>query len=410
MYPRTAEPLERRFLFATFVVTSAADGGPGSLREAILAANASEGPDAIHFNLPAPAAISPVQPLPAVTGPTTIDGTTQPGGDNADGPRVRLIPAYAAQHDTLRLVDASGSVVRGLVVAGSYSAIHVLGGSNVVIEGNHVGAVGAPFPTGMGVLLEGATDCRVGGTSPGQRNVISGNHGGGVWIRPAASVPRTETAPANHRVLGNYIGTDAAGGAVEDWNYWGVAVDRTTGTVIGGAEPGARNVMAGHNTAVFVTDGQVTVRGNYIGVDASGRKGLGNKYGVWVEPRGTSSPRGRTWVARSPPSRPQDRSRRRPCGAAARRMRSSTRSKRPSCFSGARRSIMRGRDKGSGVTFMIGQLRPEASRGGRSWGLAARSHGMLTSPVLRLPAARETRRTETCTSSTEQRWTRPKTR
>ena len=37
---------------ATFTVTSTANSGPGTLRQAILDANASPGTDTINFNLP----------------------------------------------------------------------------------------------------------------------------------------------------------------------------------------------------------------------------------------------------------------------------------------------------------------------------------------------------------------------
>jgi hypothetical protein len=80
---------------ATFTVTNTGDSGPGSLRQAILDANAAPGADAIAFNIPGRGvhAIGPLSPLPALTDDAgvTIDGYTQPGaspntlaiGDNA---------------------------------------------------------------------------------------------------------------------------------------------------------------------------------------------------------------------------------------------------------------------------------------------------------------------------------------
>src|SRR5438874_614090 len=80
---------------ATFTVTSTADSGPGSLRQAILDANAdpSPGTDLIAFNIPGGGVqtIAPVLRLPIITRSLTIDGYTQPGaspntlagGDNA---------------------------------------------------------------------------------------------------------------------------------------------------------------------------------------------------------------------------------------------------------------------------------------------------------------------------------------
>src|SRR6266446_4509359 len=77
----------------TFTVTNTSDSGVGSLRQAILDANASSGPDTIAFNIPGSGVktITPATTLPAITEQVTIDGYTQPGasmntlanGDNA---------------------------------------------------------------------------------------------------------------------------------------------------------------------------------------------------------------------------------------------------------------------------------------------------------------------------------------
>ena len=67
----------------TLVVTNTNDSGPGSLRQAILDANAGAGADVISFNIPGsgPFVITPVSPLPPLDnrGGATVDGTTQPG-------------------------------------------------------------------------------------------------------------------------------------------------------------------------------------------------------------------------------------------------------------------------------------------------------------------------------------------
>src|SRR5512135_2117087 len=66
---------------ATFTVTNTADTGAGSLRQAILDANASVGFDTIAFNIPGTGVhtITPVTELPYLTDPASIDGYTQPG-------------------------------------------------------------------------------------------------------------------------------------------------------------------------------------------------------------------------------------------------------------------------------------------------------------------------------------------
>src|SRR5688572_26230801 len=81
---RPVEPLEPRTLLATFVVATTADAGPGSLRQAIIDANASSGADEIHFDIPGAAGaaaarrITLASPLPAVSETVLLDATTQP--------------------------------------------------------------------------------------------------------------------------------------------------------------------------------------------------------------------------------------------------------------------------------------------------------------------------------------------
>jgi parallel beta-helix repeat protein len=102
----------------TFVVSSADDSGPGSLREAILAANAHPGPDTIVFQLqPAiPTQLSLLTPLPPITDTVTIDGTTQAG--YLDTPLIEI--EGSAVEDLLNdglTVRAPNCVLRGLAIS-----------------------------------------------------------------------------------------------------------------------------------------------------------------------------------------------------------------------------------------------------------------------------------------------------
>src|SRR4051812_8214029 len=75
------EGLECRSLLSTFAVLNTLDSGPGSLRQAILDANAATGPDTIAFNISGPGVhtIQPLSQLPTITDAVTIDGYSQPG-------------------------------------------------------------------------------------------------------------------------------------------------------------------------------------------------------------------------------------------------------------------------------------------------------------------------------------------
>src|SRR5947209_487632 len=103
------ETLERRTLFSTMIVSSDADSGPGSLRDAIDNANASPGTDEIDFQIGSggPATIALQSPLPTISDPLTIDGTTQPG--YAGTPLVEL-SGYGLS------ISAGSSTIRGLVI------------------------------------------------------------------------------------------------------------------------------------------------------------------------------------------------------------------------------------------------------------------------------------------------------
>jgi hypothetical protein len=104
---------------------------------------------------------------------------------------------------------------------------------------------------------------RIGGTTAAARNVISGNDTGIFF---------SNIMPRNNVIEGNYIGTDPSG-TIAVPNNVGVDVLRATETRIGGAAPGARNVIAGNNnTGVkieFMGTGTV-VQENFIGVDVNG--------------------------------------------------------------------------------------------------------------------------------------------
>src|SRR5262249_15549562 len=101
-----------------FVVTTTADGGPGSLRQALLDSNAATGGlNTIDFAISGPGArtIAPASPLPAVTNPVSIDGTSQPGYSGT--PLIAIDPSSSGIADALT-VTGSEITVRGLANGG----------------------------------------------------------------------------------------------------------------------------------------------------------------------------------------------------------------------------------------------------------------------------------------------------
>ncbi|NNF39023.1 MAG: CSLREA domain-containing protein, partial [Gemmatimonadetes bacterium] len=331
----------------TFTVNTTSDADDGactvvhcSLREAIQEANAVvDGVVAFDIAGPGPHTIRPLGLLPDVVGPLTIDGTTEPGylgtplieldgslagavhGLNVAGPdnvirglavnRFAFAGLYLGTQATRTVVegcfigtDVTGTVDRGNGQAGVViegSSDHRIGGStpaerNIIsgntegvtivgvlatynqITGNYIGTdvTGtSAIPNGIGVLLL-APDNWVGGSAPGQGNVIAGNDGNGVTIG-ASDAQRNVVA-------GNLIGLRALGDQALP-NDVGVFVLNVPNNVIGGTTPGDRNVISGNREGVTLWDAGATMNhviGNYIGTDAAGTSAVPNDLGVVV--------------------------------------------------------------------------------------------------------------------------------
>jgi len=177
------------------VVTTTNDSGPGSLRQAILDSNASVGfKNVIAFFIGTGAAtISPASPLPSVTDPVLIDGTTQAGF--AGSPLVELAGNLAPAGSTGLELSAANTTVRGLVLNRWGTAL-VAAGANDVIQGNYIGtnAAGtAASANGIGVFIASSNGALVGSDLDGtndaaERNVISGNTTAGVRGGGASSL------------------------------------------------------------------------------------------------------------------------------------------------------------------------------------------------------------------------------
>ena len=183
-------------------VTTTADNGnnlaptPGSLRAEILAANATTGAT-ITFDIPnndivdGTYTINLTAPLPQITAPMTIDGTSQPGFDPSTlAPVVEISDDGTPQgSDGLILgLGSHGSTIKGLDISGFGGA-----GAGILIESNDdvisgnflginpIGKVAGPG-NGIGVLVDNASNNTIGGTGPGAGNTIAFNTVAGVEV------------------------------------------------------------------------------------------------------------------------------------------------------------------------------------------------------------------------------------
>ena len=173
-------------LLATFPVTNTNDSGPGSFRQAILSANMGGGYDTITFSIGTGVqTIEPLSPLPTITNPVIIEATTQPGFSGT--PLIELDGALAGAGANGLRISAGNSTVQGLVINRfSGDGIHLDTNGNDTIEGNYIGTdvTGTIVEAngGYGVDVNTAILNKIGGTSAGAGNVISGNAQGGINV------------------------------------------------------------------------------------------------------------------------------------------------------------------------------------------------------------------------------------
>jgi titin len=259
-----------------------------TLRAAIQEANVTPGADTIDFAIPGTgvATISPTSQLPTITEAVTINGYSQPGAKpntlavgNDAVLKVELSGPGAGSG--LR-IGAANSTVKGLAINGWGEGVHISesGATGNKVEGNYLGtdASGAQVPGNYhGVHIIEAPNNAVGGATAADRNIISGNDSQGVRIEGANAT--------GNKVVGNYVGTDKNGTAPLANTDFGVHVSAPNNT-IGGTTVEARNVISGNDSYGVaiegVNAGRNQVTGNYVGIDASGTKDLGNHYGVSI--------------------------------------------------------------------------------------------------------------------------------
>jgi len=258
-----------------FVVTNTNNHGPGSLRDAIINANATIGTDTIVFNIPGPGVktITLLIALPEITDPIVIDGTTQPG--YAGTPVIELDGTglgFTSGHGLL--IKAGGSTVRGLAITNfrAGNGIVLQDCDNNVIQSNYIGV--APDGTTAranvrGIFLNNSDHNLIGGTTAAARNVLSGNNNG-IVITGAANT-----------IQGNFIGTNAAGTAALR-NVGGVDIfgSESTDNVIGGTAPGAGNLISGNEFGIENHGDGTIIQGNLIGTDITGTNKIPNANGV----------------------------------------------------------------------------------------------------------------------------------
>jgi hypothetical protein len=276
-----------------YTVTTTADSGEGSLRQAILDANSDFGTDYIDFDIPSsdmhhyyykddgidnqvsyelrerttmtrdylisdidvdyPHSFFSIElksELPIITDPVILDGFTQRGakentllqGNNAVL-KIEVNGAGSGWYPGGLNVKAGSSTIRGLAISGfGLCGIQIDTRNNNVIEGNYIGTdISGMIAQGnfIGVNIFNSSGNLVGGDLPSAKNVILGNKLLGVFISGIHA--------ENNVVKGNYISTpetestDLANGAKGVWIADKIEGENTIGENVNAEDINPRN-------------------------------------------------------------------------------------------------------------------------------------------------------------------------
>jgi hypothetical protein len=318
---------------ATILVNDNADGdllslagdGKCQLREAIEAVNTNTTVDAcshdgstglatINFDLQgiAPSGNSVIKlysPL-IVTKPVVIDGTSDPDWPTASAPTIEINGGDNGFDGFILETGSDGSSIQGFQLmdftgnVDDPAAIRIKSSGNF-IRANYIGTDGSNSVSkgnDYGVYVAGSHNT-IGGSGPGEGNLISVNSIAGVYIVGKAATGNT--------VQGNMMGTFPDGTTGGLGNKVAVLIDGASSNLIGvgdkvaiglcglanpegsecnvitssndtpvdlgGAGAGVRIIQSGAD----IPTGNL-IRGNYIGLGADGKSTWANYYGVHI--------------------------------------------------------------------------------------------------------------------------------
>jgi hypothetical protein len=324
-------------------VTTTADSGAGSLREAINAANARVGADRIVFSIPANDAghvyytddgiagqvtlanvtpttaasdsaivnidpdwphswftIAPTAALPAISDSVTINGYTQghstPAADDDARVNTNTVESKLGLNTVLRIEingTNAGSLPKG-ILEGTAGGIAIQG---LAINRTAGHKIYLGFQTGGNFVAGNFLGPDISGTrafTPAvaldalvalslTEDVIGGT------AAEARNLISGNTGSAfqvagifsngGDRIEGNLIGTDKSGTRALP-NARGIYTGGASTTLIGGSDPNATNTISGNANKGVEPREQTIVQNNFIGTDVSGRLPLGNGVGV----------------------------------------------------------------------------------------------------------------------------------
>ena len=281
------EQLEARLALAVNV-TTLADAGPGSLRQAILDVNSAAIANTITFQNLAVGTIALVSELPTLTNPAgttfTFGGTTAITLDGASALAADGLTIGAGANSVVMnglnltlthfdsglkfLGSSTGSTIKGLTITDNTNGIELDGGSltGMTIAGNTI-----TMNSQSGIFAaSGVTGLTIGGTSAGTSNTIAYN-GEGLYFQP-----------------GTYTSTLVAGNSIYGNNDNGVLLG-TSGGALSGLVIGGSSTTAANTISYNKQNGVEVSQGSYSGTVIQGNTIASNGgYGVQLSPSGQS--------------------------------------------------------------------------------------------------------------------------
>lgn len=231
-----------------------------TLRAAIQEANANSETDSIHFDISGSPPYTIQQPsnepLPSITEPVVIDGTTEP---DYDGSPVIELNGENLDFENGIKVSAGKLNVKALSIYNydiglnldNDSGGNVVKGCYIGVEAD--GTTGTGNNTGISVPSSLSTEYSatvIGGPKDSKGNLISGNTGRGVSIS------------AESTIQGNKIGVDVNGDPLGN-RFSGIAVFADS-VIVGGSEPGEGNTLRNNRDGINITGNYSTIEGNQI--------------------------------------------------------------------------------------------------------------------------------------------------
>ena len=188
-----------------------------------------------------------------------------------DGTGVRVLSVDATTVET-------PSIIEGNVISGNDGfGVQLNDAHGWLVEANLIGTNAA----GDAAIGNVATGITVQSSSSNQirGNVVSGNSSG-ILVGGLT----TSTPAVGNVIAANYVGLDVTGTGVVGNSFQGIALQGgSSDNVVGGPEPADANVVSGNGTGIEISAGVTgfqtsgnEIRGNLIGLDASGEVALGN--------------------------------------------------------------------------------------------------------------------------------------